>query len=127
MASQALTHPRGDTIPIRLTITRPDSNDVQQPVNLTGAVLRATFKRDPADADPGVKQLGTDTTPAQFTISVPASAGIAVLQLLPADTASLTAPVTLYWDVQMLESGGALTTVAEGTLKLTADITRATS
>jgi hypothetical protein len=122
-----LTAVRGDTITIRLTITRPDANLVPQPVNLTGAVIRATFKLSPDDPDPGIVQLGTDTTPAQFTLNTPLADGIATMELLPSDTHDLEAPTVIYWDAQLVESNGRVSTVADETLILVVDITRATS
>lgn len=125
MASFAFTAPAGKTLFLRIPVTRPDANNVEQRVDLAGHTLRLTFKRSPADADvDAVVQLGTDTDPTQFTISSPTTDGIAVAKLVPADTVGVTGlPVVLYGDVQDYD-GTDPEIVASGTLTLTQPITR---
>lgn len=125
MADFAFVRPAGKTMFLQFAFTRPDANNVEQPVNLAGHTLRMTFKRSPADADAdAVVQLGTDTDPTQFTISSPTSAGLCVAKLVPANTASVTGlPVVLYGDVQ--DYDGTDPQIGQsGTLVLTQPITR---
>jgi hypothetical protein len=95
------------------------------PINLTGAQLKFTLRRtnDPIDLRPAVVQ--KDTVGGGVAV-VSAPAGTYRVTLLPADTQGLTYSVTLYYDVELTESGGTVTTVDSGTLYVDAsrDITR---
>jgi hypothetical protein len=111
---------RGDTNEYDLTFSRLDGQGVAQPLDLTGATIVFTLKRDLADTDDAAVLQKTDSS--GITVSAPATAGLATLKLDPADTASLPAPRAFHYDVQVTESDGRVTTTAIGLLRLTADV-----
>lgn len=105
---------RGDTVSFTSAVKRSGVA-----VNLTGATLWFTAKRLISDID------------ANAVIAKTSGSGIVVLSavdgtyrvdLLPADTASLTKTTQLYYDVQLKESNGVVTTIDRGTLEIIADI-----
>ena len=105
---------RGDTKPIVLTFTDKNGN----PIDLTGATLWFTVKKSPIDLDAEAiiqKKLITFTDPTN---------GIATIIIMPEDTQTLDAPLKLYYDFQLVDPKGNVTTVLEGTFKLKRDITR---
>lgn len=110
---------RGDTISIALTISRNGSA-----IDLTGATIWFTAKEAVEDAD--VDAVFQKTTADGITID-DAPNGRATVVIEPADTAALgDDPVTLLCDVQVEEADGTTSTVAEGVLRITPDVTRAT-
>lgn len=117
MTNLDLDLPRGDTGRWLLNFN----------VNLTGAKIWFTAKRAFADADnAALIALSTDT--AGITIT-DALNGLATLVIPPASTSSLTtptppAPLTLYYDIQVKESDGTVTTVQQGRLHIRGDVTR---
>lgn len=119
MSTFALTVKRGDTIDLEVTATRAGA-----PVDLTGADIWCTGKRNLKDADADAvfqKKIGDGVA------IVDADAGEALVTLDPADTASLTKQTTLYCDVQLVEADGRVTTIASGTLTVELDATVATA
>jgi cyanophycinase-like exopeptidase len=104
MASFSLSQAyRGDTIPLSIAVTREGTA-----VDLTGAALRFVAKRRLKDAD--VDALITKTIGTGITVT-DAAAGAAVI-------------MTLQCEVQMVESDGTITTVAQGTLEVKIDAVR---
>lgn len=80
-----------------------------------------TAKRNAADKDSAAvfqKALGYGITVSTSTATV---------AIVPADTASLTGTVRLFWDLQAQMSDGAIRTVARGELNVLADMTRETT
>jgi cyanophycinase-like exopeptidase len=117
MASFSLSQAyRGDTIPLSIAVTREGTA-----VDLTGAALRFVAKRRLKDAD--VDALITKTIGAGITVT-DAAAGAAVIMIDPADTDGFLKGMTLQCEVQMVESDGTITTVAQGTLEVKIDAVR---
>lgn len=110
---------RGDTIRLALVVTRSSG-----PVNLTGAALTFTAKRKINDAD--IDAIAQKTIGAGITVT-DAVNGEAVITLPPADTDAFTRDTTLQCDVQMIELDGTITTIADGTIEVTRDVTRTTA
>jgi hypothetical protein len=113
---------RGDTASFSGTVMRAGA-----PVNLTGAKLWFTAKRSRSDLDEAAV-IKKDTVLGGVVILSPTS-GTYRVTILPADTSSLTYTIQLFYDVQLLEPDGTVTTIESGTLEVDAsrDITRAQS
>jgi hypothetical protein len=96
-------------------------------LNLTGTKLWFTVKRWISDLDSRAVVQKTSDSPGQVTLAdQTADPGKATIKVLPADTASLGADTTtLVWDVQILDSAGEMHTVADGSLTVKPDVTRA--
>jgi hypothetical protein len=119
-----LTAVRGDTNEYDLTFTRLDTTQtpaVAVPLDLTGATIVFTLKRNLDDAD--VDAVLQKTAGAGIAVTDAAN-GEALLTLNPADTTDLPAPRAFHYDVQVTESDGRVTTTAIGLLRLTADVER---
>jgi hypothetical protein len=98
-------------------------------VNLTGAKVWFTAKRYMTDAD-GAALIALSTTTSGITIT-DGPAGQASLVIPPAATAALTTPnpptpLALWYDIQVKESDGTVTTVQKGRLLITGDVTQST-
>lgn len=117
---------RSDTWRLYLECTR---NGVA--LDLTGAKLWFTAKAALSDADPGVFQLDTATgavAAGEILIESPASNGKVTVKLNTAATSAVPdAGVTWFYDVQLKESTGVITTLETGTLRVEPDVTKATS
>lgn len=114
---------RGDNETYDLTVVLPDGD----PVNLTDATLWFTVKKN--KAEPDAAALITKTTEANAGITLANQStdpGEAAIVVLPEDTAKLV-PGTYYFDVQMKSAIGTITTLANGSIDITADVTRATA
>lgn len=114
-----LTAIRGDTNEYDVTVTRKDDQGVDQPLNLTGATLKFTVKRSLRDADTDL--VLQKTVGAGITVTAPLT-GECTLRLDPADTASLPAPRSFHYDLELTETDGRVTTTALGLLRLSADV-----
>lgn len=117
MSDFAITAKRGDTIDLEVSITRPGG-----PVDLTSVDLWFTGKLRERDADDDAvfqKTLGAGIAVVGDPVD-----GVALVTLDPADTDSLLRQTTLYCDVQLVETDGRVTTVADGTLTIELDVTR---
>lgn len=110
---------RGDTEKYDLTVS-----DNGTPVNLTGAAVWFTAKLRASDPD---SKAVIAKTLGQGIAVTNASQGQARITLSPGDTASLSAPISLSYDVQVKQTDGTVTTVESGALLVTADVTRATT
>ena len=113
---------RGDTILLSITLRKPAGSTTPY-VNPGSLTAWMTLKRDPADSDAQAVWQGStidgaivlaDALDSRFSVTVPA-----------AITVPLAAPTVLYWDVQVRESDGTITTVNDGRLPIQPDITRA--
>jgi hypothetical protein len=104
---------RGDTKPITLTFT--DKNN--QPINLTGATLWFTVKKNPLDSDADA------VIQKQITNHIDPINGISSVIITPEDTENLDT-MKYYYDFQLVDPSGNVTTVLEDTFKLERDITR---
>jgi hypothetical protein len=114
---------RGDNETYDLTVVLPSGS----PVNLTDATLWFTVKKNKYEADAAALISKTSALNGGITIANQGTdPGEAAIALVPADTAKLV-PGDYYFDVQMKSSTGTVTTLADGIIEITADVTRATS
>lgn len=107
---------RGDTNEYEVAVTRDAAV-----LDLQGATLKFTVKRDLGDADADAvfqKAIGTGITVTD------APNGACTLTIDPADTSALPAPRAFHYDLELTESDGRVTTVAIGLLRLAADVER---
>lgn len=110
---------RGDSRTLDLTATRPDGF----PFDLSSISLWFTVKRgvDDADEDALISKMTGDGI--EITNG---PAGRATISLTPAETSSLRGNASLVFDVQASD-GTDVTTIAEGTIRVLPDVTRAVS
>lgn len=114
---------RGDARTLR---NKLDASGVPVPVmidgvvqNLTGCTVRFMAKARKSDADGSavISKAGVITN---------AVGGLLEVRLVKADTDSLAAPMTLYWDIQITNSLGEPITTDSGLLFIDADVDRGT-
>lgn len=117
MAAFTLTAKRGDTIDLLVLVTRDNAA-----VDLTGADVWFTAKRSLRDADVDAV---VQKTIGNGIVVTDALAGEALVTIDPSDTNGFTRETRLFCDVQVIEPSGRITTVADGTLTITLDVTRA--
>lgn len=101
-------------------------------LDLTGAKLWFTAKVALSDADAAaVIQLDTATgavANGEILIESPAANGKVTVKLNTAATSAVPdAGVTWFYDIQLKESTGVITTLETGTLRVEPDVTKATS
>lgn len=123
-----ITAVQGDTIVLATAITREDPDTTEtEPVDLSSAELVFTAKYDLADADEdALVQLGTDGMLSGIDKSATPTDGRATITIDKEVTESLSKhTVFLYWDLQLEEADGTVTTVDSGRLALTNDATKA--
>ena len=111
---------RGDSLPIGLTVTVAGAV-----VDLTHAQLFFTLKQSASDPD-SAALVKKDSNTGGITIT-DAPNGVALVNLIPDDTATLPLEQPLVADVQLIDGNGNLFTVASGTLVVHQDITLRTS
>lgn len=128
--SETLEFVRGDTMKFTVTCTRPDADDVQQPIDLTGASLWCTVKRDlddpdedafialesPFSVDRGISILNQTTNRGQAQVVGAAE-----------QTADAVRGVVYEFDVQVVEATSEVSTPVTGRMIFRPDVTRATS
>jgi hypothetical protein len=119
MASTYLDMYRGDDESFDVAVV--DKNGVV--VNLTGASLRFTVKRDAADLD--VDAVITKTTGSGITVTN-AAGGIARIDIAATDTSAMIRGTLLVWDLQVRDSNSKTRTLASGTLRIIVDVSRTT-
>lgn len=108
MAALPITHTRKDTFVRDLTFK--DANGAA--IDLTGAAVAFTLKRDPSDATP----LAT----AAAVISAPLT-GVCRITVA---AATMDIPEGVYsYDVQLTDAGGEVTTVLKGPFSVTYNVT----
>lgn len=92
------------------------------PLNITGCTLRFTAKRDKSDPDleAVISKVSTDSSEIEITDALN---GEATIHLVPGDTAALTQVTTLYYDVQVTDGTGRVSTVVSGRIKFKLDVT----
>jgi len=120
-----LTMERGDTFTWTATIGSPT------PVDLTGYTLWFTIKSavnltppDPADANALVLNYWVSGgTSAGITVATPAS-GVAVVTVVPTITMLFDARRGYVFDLQMKDAAGATTTIDQGTVTISDDVTQ---
>jgi len=124
LVSQDLgTVKRGDTTDITCTIVKGDGS----PFNLTGATVWATFKTDLSSLDLVPPGFQLSTLSSGIVVVGPATNGVVQITIDPNDTMGLTDDTTFSWDIQVRESAGRVTTVAEGVITFTLDVTQSIS
>lgn len=119
---------RGDSVTLEIVVTRK-VNDVITPVDITGALIWLTIKAKITDEDvAALIRKGTGGTGLTgITITSPAN-GRAVATITAADTAIFPTRTSFYWfDVQLKEVDGTITTVDRGRCAVVSDVTRTTS
>jgi hypothetical protein len=109
---------RGDTQAFALTLTDGDG----LALDLTDLSLTFTAKLRIHDTD--AEALIVKSDGAGITLGDDPTDGTATLTILPADTESLTSQRTLYWDLQVEDSLGAVSTPLSGHLVIGLDVTR---
>lgn len=109
---------RGDTNVYDVRVIRRNA-----PVNLSGCKMWFTAKDDKDDLDvDAVIALDNQSHPLQIVLTQP-TAGRAQISLVPGDTVDLINNA-FYYDIQLLEESGIVTTIANGILHLEDDVTK---
>lgn len=111
---------RGDSRAITITVTKPDGIT---PFDLTGCkvyfTVNANKNNTASDDSSAVISLSTSTFTAPLT-------GIATLQLTNAQTQTLT-PGVYYYDAQVKDISGGITSLPQNTFTVVPDVTRSTA
>lgn len=110
---------RGDNIKFNVTVTVNGA-----PLDLTTYSVWCTGKRQLSDAD--VAAVWQVTKAGGEITLTGASNNIAQVNVPGSNTAVLTDNATLFYDVQIKSAGGEISTVADGRITITLDVTRAT-
>ena len=109
---------RGDSHEWEFAVKKADG--AVQPI--TGASLRWTAKSRVDDLDAAA--VLTATTANGKAVITDGAGGLCEVRLVPADTDTLSVPLTLLWDLQVRDASGNVRTVAEGKLLISADVSR---
>lgn len=117
MSDVNFTMVRGDTDVRQYQITRDGSA-----VDLTGATIRVTGKEKLSDADGSA--VFSLSSPASGIIIDDAVQGILTVTIAPVDTSSLNSNTSLYWDMQVTESNGRVSTPIRGRIEVVQDVTQ---
>ena len=124
MSATNFTLKKGDTHYLEVLVTRKDQNEVDQPVDLTGAKMWFTAKNRITDTDiEAVIRKGTNNASLSGVDITGAVDGEALVTLQPADTTVGKGTVFLFWDLQLEESDGTITTLNAGRLALSDQVT----
>jgi hypothetical protein len=119
--STYLSMTRGDDESFDVHVVDRDGVDV----DLSGADLRFTAKRDVTDADVDAVITKTLTGAVSDGITiVTAVEGLARIDIDDTDTDALTRGTLLVWDLQVVDSTDKVRTVASGTLRIIVDVSR---
>lgn len=117
--STSLSMTRGDSATFQVSISGLTSS------GLTGCTLYFTAKKDISDSDASA-QFQKSNTGGGITVTQAGNAtqaGIATVTVVPADTNTLPSyQSVLQWDCTLIDTSGTHTTVAQGTLTVTADV-----
>src|SRR4051812_7276727 len=123
-----LTATQGDTIVLATTITRKNpGTGVVAPVDITLADLWFTAKYNLEESDEdALVQLGTKSPLDGIEKSATPTDGKATVTIDPGATEGLSnSTVFLFWDIELEEADGTVTTVDSGRLALVNDATKA--
>lgn len=118
MLQQNLALIRGDTNRIDATVTIEGV-----PLNISAYDIWCTAKYDKADTD--LQALFQVTKAAGAIVVSGVDNNIAEITIAASLTSALTTDVRVFYDVQIKSAGGQITTVAEGTMTISRDVTRA--
>lgn len=110
---------RGDTRPIELTVTDPQTG---APIPITGYSIWFTVKRNIDDADPGIFQC---STAAATVVITDGPNGKAEARPTAVMTNTLTLDEQFFFDWQIKSPGGITDTPDTGILTIVRDVTRA--
>lgn len=108
---------RGDTPTFRLLLTDQDG----EPVDLTGASIRCTARRQVAVVEPDDDIQWEHTVSDGIVVEAPATGGVALLTLEAADTSDLERVTILRYDCQVVKSG-VVATVLKGRMLVEMDV-----
>lgn len=108
---------RGDTLIEPFSVKLPSG----AAVSLTGATLTFTVKSQADALDAAAEFQGTNPSTVQITN---AAGGLGQIVMTAAQTAALVVGQTYYYDLQMVDGSGNVTTLMIGTLHVKRDITR---
>lgn len=116
---QNLKMVRGDTYSFRVTITQNG-----EAVDITGGSFTMTAKWEITDAD--ANAVFQKTSPSGGIVLTTPASGVITVTLDPADTNSLPLhKVSLFYDIEFIDSSGDVYTVLYGTLSVVPDVTLA--
>lgn len=118
MAQQNLNLVRGDTNVFDATVTLSGS-----PLDVSAYDIWCTAKYSKDDADVDALFQVTKTA-GEITVGG-ASNNVATIAVPAADTVALLVDVVVFYDIQIQAPGGQITTVANGTMTISKDVTRA--
>ena len=113
-----LSMTRGDTRAFAIALTDADG----LPLDLTDLTLTFTAKLRQTDTDANAVIVKTEGD--GITIGDDPTDGTATLVISPEDTEGLTRRTSLYWDVQVEDSLGAVSTPLAGRLVVSLDVTQ---
>jgi hypothetical protein len=111
---------RGDSKLIRLYI----KDEANADYNLSSCKVWFTAKASKTQQD--IDALMLKSTDDDITV-VDSVGGELLVEFFPADTDSLTAAGSYFYDIQLKDASGRVWTVGEGTLNVLLDITRTTA
>lgn len=126
MEQKDLSFPRGDTYLFDVLAKRIDPQSGQPvTIDLTGGKAWFTAKKTLSDQDVSAT-IALSTTTSGVAIVDPTSGRVRVT--VPASsTTLLDADQKLFYDVQVMDSAGVVTTAQYGLLRIQPDVTRATA
>ena len=107
---------RGDTQIYKLILKDPNGN----PIDLTGAAIWFTMKRNPNDPDANA------VVQKKVTNHIDPTNGVTEVRLEASDTANIQ-PATYFFDFQYVSASGEVRTLLAGKVKVLMDITRSFS
>lgn len=93
------------------------------PLSLVGAVLRMYAKLDVTALD-AAATIKKDSAGIGGITVTDAGNGLARLVIAPADTSALTRDTNLYYDLQVTEQDGTVTTLLDGMIAVSVDVTQ---
>lgn len=93
------------------------------PLSLVGAVLRLYAKLDVTALDAAASIKKDSAGIGGITIT-DAGNGLARLVIAPSDTSAFTSSTQLYFDLQVTEADGTVTTLFDGILAVSMDVTQ---
>ena len=108
---------RGDTHVIEFAV-----NQGGVPTNLTGYSIWFTMKTNVTNTDSNASTI-QKTIGSGITV-LDAAAGTIKVTIAPNDTATINAETTYVCDLQIKSAGGDIFTVADGTIKISLDVTQ---
>jgi hypothetical protein len=112
------------TTVINLERTRGDTRPFTFSIDLNGADLDITGATFFMTVDPAPDPIVDTANLFQLTGVITGAAALGVVTFTPTANQMNQTPNTYFYDVQMTEVGGAITTIAKGKLTIVQDITK---